>query len=197
MYPWKLSIFKPRMISSINKSLIDYRLVEYMRRFIERICLIMDCRKSVELDSVVENTQDLLKRYLVNDIGREDLVSKIIDYIGLGKGLTPSYDDYAVGLLSCYNLLARLYGLEKLLLPIDIVCRKTNWISCKIIEYSINNDIVEPLDNLLYSTFNSLWSEALDSLVELVAIGWNSGYYIARGVVDTLKTYFIEGGGRS
>ena len=116
-------------------------------------------------------------------IAREDITAEIKSIIGFGIGLTPSGDDFLVGVLSVFYLLKE--G-EKLFLEIVSILKKikieTTDISKKMLNYSMRGSTRENI----YKLINSLTAEEEikeEVIKNVLDIGSTSGKDIAVGIM--------------
>ncbi len=119
-------------------------------------------------DSIGENLFEILRRY-----------------IGLGRGLTPIFDDFAAGILTIYNSLAtRCGGKRPLELDIEDLKRTTD-ISKYMLKIAVKGAIYEPIEKIL-SARNRY--EMLEHIIDLLSIGHSSGAAFSLGVIAGLIT---------
>ncbi len=162
--------------------------VEESYKLLNRLMEIMGPdTKDPEVDEAVEDTRIIYAQYLNGEINELGLVKGISKHIGLGRGFTPSYDDYLSGLLSGFNYYRVIRGLDPVKLDLGGLIGQTNIVSLKNIEYSMRLELSGPADELLYNIFYVTERKALiGSIMDYLTIGWNSGYYQLLGILDSL-----------
>jgi len=113
----------------------------------------------------------------------EDLFEILREYIGLGKGLTPIFDDFATGILTIYNSLATICsGKRPLELNTEDLKRTTD-ISRYMLRNAAKGAIYEPIEKIL-SADNRY--EMLEHIIDLLGIGHSSGAAFSLGVITGL-----------
>ncbi|MFD0621154.1 DUF2877 domain-containing protein [Paenibacillus sp. GCM10027629] len=116
--------------------------------------------------------------------------------IGLGPGLTPSGDDFLVGLLSTFhmeNSPGRIYqGFgEKI---VDVARTLTNEISYTALKQASKGRVRESITRLLHSITCGKQEELILSLDKVLNIGSSSGTDIVYGIVCGLEINIKAGG---
>ena len=103
------------------------------------------------------------------------------DLVGLGSGFTPSGDDMLGGFLSAYNSLAENIGRQKVLLNLDLLKRKTNWISAKLLDYMQRLVLDQQVSRMIGSAASGNGDELILATESLLPRGHTSGIDISVG----------------
>ena len=108
-------------------------------------------------------------------------------FIGLGEGLTPSGDDFLVGLLWALWVgeADRLPGFETFLYAVQSTLHKTNDISAQMLRFAIRKRFTEPLISLARVSDPTDCAEAFK---RIAAFGHTSGFDTLCGLLVGLKT---------
>jgi hypothetical protein len=123
--------------------------------------------------AVSEKQYNILTKSATPDIAIENL-------LGLGFGLTPSGDDFALGAISVFNLLGKdTEKIRKTILKYDYPLSRTMLLD------AIDEYYSEPLHDFIDSLSHGIPSERV--LSNLLATGHSSGSDILAGVYYTLK----------
>lgn len=112
-------------------------------------------------------------------------VSKLL---GLGFGLTPSGDDFLVGILSASHFFSELPPFDFFLKNIKIDYTKTNFISAGYLRYAAAGRISEVIANTVISVSEKK-SDTSFWLTNLVNIGATSGYDTLLGILTAMEVY--------
>ncbi len=190
----RANIYKPHSIHIIGS--IDSRIathIQLAKRYIDILSKILGLCINDQLvnlvDKAIDNVRQYLTKYLDKTIGINRLKDQLIRYIGLGEGFTPAYDDYLAGLLAGANYYMKLLGKPFITIDLEKLHGKTNIVSLKMIEYSMRLELIEPLDNLLTTILGGREPrELMEKIIDILTIGWSSGYYMAHGLLDSLET---------
>lgn len=116
--------------------------------------------------------------------------------VGLGKGLTPSGDDFLGGLLFCVNTLQRLYpGFIQLdsseqALFIESAKQRTHLISFTLLKDLTNGQAVEPLHEVINSLLSDQPLENIRPASYLIQIGHSTGWDLLTGMLTGLLLTF-------
>lgn len=157
-----------------------------------------DCAFVREMTATLEHRATLLLRALSNaDLASARMHAK--GMIGLGPGLTPSGDDFLVGLFAVLNIAGSpCHGLRGVCM--DIVAgakHSTNAISLAALTKAASGRVRESIaaltKHLIYGTRESL----IPSLTRVLAIGSTSGTDIVAGIVSGFELNLQVGGLRS
>jgi len=109
-------------------------------------------------------------------------VSNAPDLLGLGTGFTPSGDDLLGGFLATWNSLAEMVGRSKILLDFEILRRRTNWISAKLLDYMQR----ELLDSQVSQAIQSSFMDGEDFVLAVETLfsrGHTSGLDLSTGIL--------------
>ncbi|MGG1658460.1 DUF2877 domain-containing protein [Brevibacillus sp. NRS-1366] len=135
---------------------------------------------------------------------REALAARLIDValghalglVGLGPGLTPSGDDFLVGLFSITNMqdapcCLSCHFLEEMVIK---SMQLTNEISYMMVKKAASGQVRESLVQLLQALTNGTLEELTSALETVISIGSSSGTDMALGLICGLELN-IEAGG--
>ncbi len=151
------------------------------------------------IHQAIENAKKTLMKYTLGVINEDMLNEEFTKYIGLGEGFTPAYDDYLSGLLAGVNYYARLHGEGWIILDLEKARGRSNIVSLKMIEYSMKLEVNEALDNLLITVFHGR-GDLLGKIIDMLTLGWSSGYYMSLGLLDSVeiisRSTMLRGGRR-
>jgi len=125
-----------------------------------------------------------------------DALRHVAGLIGLGPGLTPSGDDFLVGLLSTFNMEnspGRIYqGFgEKI---VDVARTLTNEISYTALKQASKGRVRESITRLLHSITCGKQEELILSLDKVLNIGSSSGTDIVYGIISGFEINIKAGG---
>ena len=128
--------------------------------------------------------------YDLSDIFRLRVFDKSVNtLIGLGPGLTPSGDDFLVGMLVTLNLLGEKKLLELLVKEINNTASRTNDISKVHLKAASRGLGAEPLHSVIIGIVNNDTEELRKSLRNIDNIGHCSGWDALTGIFITLKAW--------
>lgn len=133
----------------------------------------------------------LLETLSQSDIDRSGLIEifsrQLNQFVGLGEGLTPSGDDFLVGLLWALWVgeADRLPGFETFLYALRSILHKTNDISAQMLWFAIRKRFTEPLISLARVSDPTDCAEAFK---RIAAFGHTSGFDTLCGLLVGLKT---------
>jgi len=155
---------------------------EWLARKTANIAILLEKLSAEEAEALNEIIRKIRRIAGEGNIG-EDLFEILREYIGLGRGLTPIFDDFASGILTIYNSLAiRCSGKRPLELNIEDLKRTTD-ISKYILRNAVKGAIYEPIEKIL-SADNRY--EMLEHIIDLLSIGHSSGAAFSLGVIAGL-----------
>lgn len=145
---------------------------------------------SILKKKIINKNINLLKDY-INDFERQDSIiekefqkrrkeKNLIEMIGLGHGLTPSGDDYIVGIMVAYYVQNDKipYIFKKI---VEMAHKKTNLISYNYILNAYNRLFKEEIIDLIYDLENR------EKIEKLISFGSSSGQDIIYGIYDYLS----------
>ncbi len=122
-------------------------------------------QRLARLASALMQNDLLLAQMLVNGV------------LGLGRGFTPSADDFLVGLFGFYH---QAYRRQVALVLPD----QTPWVSRKMVEYSMSGLLIEDAARLISSLLSGTLEDTSRAVADLVGIGHTSGIDICAGVIE-------------
>jgi hypothetical protein len=119
--------------------------------------------------------------------------------IGLGPGLTPSGDDFLVGLFAALNLAGSpchgwLGGGTDILVDAD---RSTNAISLAALTQAANGRVRESIATLIEALMHGSPDSLIDPLRKVLAIGSTSGADLIVGILSGLELNLQVGASRT
>lgn len=120
-----------------------------------------------------------------------------IQLIGLGPGLTPSGDDFLVGLFAVMNLTnGPLFKIRHMCEQVVAASAdRSNPISYMALKKAASGQVRESIGEFMHHMIHGSETEVISSLSRVLAIGSTSGTDIALGLVNGLKLS-IERNGR-
>jgi hypothetical protein len=136
---------------------------------------------------------------LVNDLLNNRMTSALahaVSLIGLGPGLTPSGDDFLVGVLTIFNTRNSPSFSHKAFCELVVEKAKslTNEISYMALKKASIGKVRESLIRLIHSLINGTEEDLILSLNKVLNIGSSSGTDIALGLVCGLEANIKVGG---
>jgi hypothetical protein len=136
---------------------------------------------------------------LLNDLLNNRMTSALqhaVSLIGLGPGLTPSGDDFLVGLLTIFNTRNSPSFSHKAFCELVVEKAKslTNEISYMALKKASIGKVRESLIRLIHSLINGTEEDLILSLNKVLNIGSSSGTDIALGLVCGLEANIKVGG---
>ena len=148
-----------------------------------------------EMSKILEEQSNGLVRALANHDFPEALqcATKLI---GLGPGLTPSGDDFIVGLLTVFNIpdspcyTYRAFGFDL----VKVAKKLTNDVSFIALKKSSTGMVRQTIIRLLHSLMDGEEKEMIHALDNVLNIGSSSGTDIALGIVCGLEMNMETGG---
>lgn len=123
-------------------------------------------------------------------------VQHAVSLVGLGPGLTPSGDDFLVGLFTAFHLAnSPLSSYKWFCEEVEKVAKElTNEISFMAIKQASTGQVRESIVSLLEAILSDDERELIISLQKVLNIGSSSGTDIALGILAGLETNIILGG---
>ncbi len=131
--------------------------------------LVSARQRLARLASALMQNDLLLAQRLVNGV------------LGLGRGFTPSADDFLVGLFGFYH---QAYRRQVALALPD----QTPWVSRKMVEYSMSGLLFEDAARLISSLLSGTLEDTSRAVADLVGIGHTSGIDICAGAIEGAET---------
>lgn len=114
---------------------------------------------------------------------QERFIEAAMKIVGLGSGFTPSGDDVIGGFLSTYNSFTDNVNRGKIILDLDLVQQRTNWISAKLMDYMQHQVLDDHIQQLIRSAESGSESEFVIALETLLPRGHTSGIDISVGAL--------------
>ncbi|WP_155592858.1 DUF2877 domain-containing protein [Lysinibacillus cavernae] len=149
-------------------------------------------------------TSRMLK--LRTNLLREELVSQrfdqfqkyAVDLVGLGPGLTPSGDDFLVGLFTVIHLENSPCSIYQQLCEsvINMIKPLTNDISYTTLKKAAYGQVRESIYSLVHAILYGTEVDSIQALKKVLAIGSSSGTDIALGLISGLEANIKLGGKR-
>jgi hypothetical protein len=187
----------PQNVENLNRNLTK------MRDYIDRHGISGGMKKSnhsptafeIELSRMLEERTGSLLTELSNNRMSES-IEKASKLIGLGPGLTPSGDDFLVGLFTVLNIQkSPNYSFKNFCKEVVKLAKPlTNDISYMAMQKAsigkVRESIVSLVNSILYGTEEDL----ILSLNKVLKIGSSSGTDIALGIVAGLEANILAGG---
>ncbi|MCE4043207.1 DUF2877 domain-containing protein [Lysinibacillus fusiformis] len=120
----------------------------------------------------------------------------VLDLVGLGPGLTPSGDDFIVGLLTIIHLEQSPCSIYQPLCESVIKWMKplTNEISYTTLNKAAYGQVRESIHALVSAMLSGTEGEAIEALKKVLAIGSSSGTDIALGLISGFEANIKLGG---
>jgi len=119
-----------------------------------------------------------------------ELPEKVTSLIGLGSGLTPSMDDFIVGLISVLTYFDTSCDLTLHREIVELTSAKlsaTNTVSAAFLESAVNQSFAEPVLNLFKSFETYDFAKVRRSLENILEIGHSSGLDSLNGILFGMK----------
>ena len=156
--------------------------LEWLTRKTANIAILLEKLSAEEAEALNEIIRKIRRMAGEGNMG-ESLFEILREYIGLGRGLTPVFDDFAAGILTIYNSLAtRCSGIRPLELKIEDL-RRTTDISKYMLKIAVRGAIYEPIEKIL-SAGNRC--KMLEHIIDLLSIGHSSGAAFSMGIIAGL-----------
>jgi hypothetical protein len=142
----------------------------------------------VEMSNMLEKRSQSLLCEIENN-RMTDASKYAVELIGLGPGLTPSGDDFLVGLFTTFNIPncpCQSFGdfCEKIVKTAKPLTNEISYMTLK--KASIGN-VRESIISLIYHALYGSEAELISSLNKVLTIGSSSGTDIAQGIVSGLE----------
>jgi hypothetical protein len=148
-----------------------------------------------EMFRMLEESSDMLLNEMIKNRMSES-ISHSIKLVGLGPGLTPSGDDFLVGLFTILNVNKSPYYSYRALGEevVQKAKKLTNDISFMALKKASQGQVRESISGLVHSVFYGSEQELIFSLKNVLKIGSSSGTDIALGIVCGLEANIKAGG---
>lgn len=172
---------------------VQQRLTRWLPEQLDKRGLLTGLRRDVCCDheNISSFRESLLETLSLADLNRavriEIFSRQLSQFIGLGEGLTPSGDDFLVGLLWALWVgeADRLPGFDTFLYAVQSILHKTNDISAQMLRFAIRKRFTEPLISLARVSGPTDCAEAFK---RIAAFGHTSGFDTLCGLLVGLKT---------
>lgn len=172
---------------------VQQRLTRWLPEQLDKRGLLTGLRRDVCCDheNISSFRESLLETLSLADFNRavriEIFSRQLSQFIGLGEGLTPSGDDFLVGLLWALWVgeADRLPGFDTFLYAVQSILHKTNDISAQMLRLAIRKRFTEPLISLARVSGPTDCAEAFK---RIAAFGHTSGFDTLCGLLVGLKT---------
>lgn len=148
-----------------------------------------------ETSRLLQQRTSLLRGELMNQ-RFDHFQSYAIDLVGLGPGLTPSGDDFLVGLFAVIHLENSPCFIYKQLCEsvIKMIKPLTNAISYTTLKKAAIGQVRESICSLNYAILYGTEADSIQALRKVLAIGSSSGTDIALGLISGLEANIKLGG---
>lgn len=172
---------------------VQQRLTRRLPEQLDKRGLLTGLRRDVccdheNISSFRESLHETLSLADLDRAVRIEIFSRqLSQFIGLGEGLTPSGDDFLVGLLWALWVgeADRLPGFDTFLYAVQSTLHKTNDISAQMLRFAIRKRFTEPLISLARVSGPTDCAEAFK---RIAAFGHTSGFDTLCGLLVGLKT---------
>ncbi len=196
-----LTIYNPTLLPKKLPS--DERIVDFLRDMLEKsdnelVAAVLCSFSSADIPcpEVDAELSDQIKKLstALRD-GSVDAVAQSAHYFaGRGRGLTPSGDDFLLGIVyGLFSLHDRLTPNQAALiqLMVEAVSRRSTLISANLIECSADGEVDERIGKAFYALFDPARPVALQAAKSLATWGSSSGLDAAAGFCLFLKCMII------
>lgn len=172
---------------------VQQRLTRWLPEQLDKHGLLTGLRRDVCCDheNISSFRESLLETLSLADLNRavriEIFSRQLNQFIGLGEGLTPSGDDFLVGLLWALWVgeADRLPGFDTFLYAVQSTLHKTNDISAQMLWFAMHRRFTEPLVALARVSDPM---ECTGAFKRIAAFGHTSGFDTLCGLLVGLKT---------
>lgn len=112
----------------------------------------------------------------------------LLRYLGLGNGLTPTYDDFIGGLVSTTNIIHELgqYIPKKVSFPLNTLLSRTTKVSAYLLTSLSEGDISDIHLNIIKSYCLGDVDALLNYLMDFISLGHDSGLSMGIGILTGL-----------
>ena len=172
---------------------VQQRLTQWLPEQLDKRGLLTGLRCDVCCDheNISVFREVLLETLTQSDLDRSDLIEvfsrQLNRFVGLGEGLTPTGDDFLVGLLWALwvSEADRLPGFETFLYAVRSTLHKTNDISAQMLQFAVRKRFTEPLIALARVSDQM---DCMEAFKRIAAFGHTSGFDTLCGLLVGLKT---------
>jgi len=175
-------VINDRFLRIISLNVGSDYLKELIRKFlfIGYICELLD-------RSVNKVILSIFREYILHNKVDctliRNILRRMIKYLGLGRGFTPSFDDFFTTFTFIVSTYYRHCKSDNIVSEKEIL-ENTSWVSGKIILYAMKGFVPHYVINVLLNLAKK--GDVLDSLLSLASIGHNSGFYMGLGILSAL-----------
>lgn len=138
--------------------------------------------KTVELLYGSDGLNFLEKAKRVVPGSKERISECLCSLIGLGKGSTPSGDDFVSGFLALYNSFSSILGLERIIIP-ERYLSKTNKLGSSLIRFYESLLLDLESAKLVSSLISANYDTSLKYVIKISRRGHSSGLDFCYGVI--------------
>lgn len=190
----------PVRVKGIFQSSFDFSEARGFGRMIPRILSLAESQQEdeTETDPLLSlawlGVYKIAKACLMRDMW--GLFKEANALVGLGRGLTPSGDDFLGGMLFCLNTMRRLYPGSICLdsaqqtLFLNSAKHRTHLISFTLLKDLTNGHAVKPLYEFIQSILIAQPSEGIRPAARLTQIGHSTGWDLVTGALTGLLLSF-------
>lgn len=141
-----------------------------------------------------ERTSDLINNFLFEDIDTN--LKRAMKLVGLGQGLTPSGDDFLVGVMLAFSTIKDdLSNKENWASQVVRESKeKTNLISHSALRYAEFGETRESIGLLIQALFTEKKEVVEQELLNVMKIGSSSGTEMTWGIINGLSVFLKTGG---
>lgn len=187
-------VFKPPSINAGCRKVLVCSLTDVLVWFL-KLLEITGKEPFPVLRSAYLKALEALKALWAGVEDSSSTTSKVLRYVGLGGGFTPSYDDFLAGALGLNNVLAGCCSPSRCVrVGRDSLKGRTTWVSSRLIEYSASGLLSE----LLYRGVESLLACKLEAfkevLLDSLSVGHTSGADMMLGLLTATSAYLESSG---
>lgn len=149
--------------------------------------------RSAHLMKFIQNVITPLAHGIAQVVYHED---PYVPIIGLGKGFTPSGDDFVSGFVAVFNATSLALNLEEISFSKGFLLSHTNWASAMLLHYVQMGFADEGLSQLVAAVHHEDATAITDSILDLASHGHTSGLDMALGFLlgtAALSDYVTRG----
>jgi len=129
-----------------------------------------------------------LASYTQGRLSADQIIKKLSSILGFGDGFTPFTDDIVTGILGTLNVFMIYYNFGRpIYLPLNLLERRTHWVSAQIINYAQKGILIEEFENAIIGIITLNIDKFTDSVLNLLSFGHSSGSGIILGILIALS----------
>ncbi len=159
-----------------------YKKILYFINIVDKQNNILELIAKMKLEKKIRSILEQIKGYVVHDDNSE-VLAEVYNILGLGYGVTPSTDDFIGGLLGTLNIYLACNKMNPLILNIERVLSKTNWVSGYLLYYNHFGLFNSILEDFIENVFRRELEKSIDSFLSLISIGHTSGLDMSLGAL--------------